>query len=65
MARESSSFFGGFNPFSAMFGGFDDDEDDEDDLDDGFDEDLGFNPNCDCAACQAAKREYEASRRRR
>lgn len=41
---------------------YDDDDDDEFDEDDGFDEDeidLGFDPNCNCPSCRAARRAYE------
>jgi hypothetical protein len=49
LVRQASSFFGfGFNPFGS---GFTDDDDTQD-----------FDPNCDCAECQAAKRAFETSR---
>jgi hypothetical protein len=53
LAKDSSPFGSGFNPFSRLFA--DDDDDDDDD-------DLDFDPDCDCPRCRAAKRAYEASR---
>ena len=54
--RRSSGPFGfGFSPFDLLFG--------DEDEDGSFDEDLGFDPDCDCAACTAARRAYEASRK--
>jgi len=44
----------GFNPFEFMFG-----RDDEE----AIDEDLGFDPECDCPDCRAARRAYEASQK--
>lgn len=56
LASESSRRGGfGFNPLDFMFGG--------DDEGDAFDEDLGFDPDCDCPECRAARRAYEASQR--
>ncbi|MGH7201625.1 MAG: hypothetical protein ACREJB_13530 [Planctomycetaceae bacterium] len=58
LARDSARSFGfGFNPFGATFGADDDDGFEKDDFDD-----LGFDPNCDCPACQAAKRASEAAK---
>jgi len=51
----------GFDVFSRFFG-FDDDDADEDDeyLDE--EGELGFDPDCDCPDCRAAKKEYEKAR---
>ncbi len=51
LAKKSAGPFGsGFNPFFEMFEA-DDDEDE-----------LPFDPDCDCPDCRAARRAYEASR---
>ncbi|MEX0716490.1 MAG: hypothetical protein WD066_07885 [Planctomycetaceae bacterium] len=57
LAKNASRFAGSmFGTFSRMFGDDDDDDDDDDSVD------LGFDPNCNCPECRAAKRKYEASR---
>jgi hypothetical protein len=57
LAKEASRFSGfGFGPFADMFGG--DDEGDDDD-----EEDLPFDPDCNCPDCQAARRAYEAKKK--
>lgn len=56
IASESSRGFGfGFNPLDVMFGG--------DEEEDTFNEEFGFDPNCDCPNCRAARRAYEASQK--
>jgi hypothetical protein len=62
MARKASPRFDLGRAFSAMFGAHDDDHDDDDDDDDDDGDELGFDPACDCPACTAARRAYEASR---
>lgn len=54
-ARDASRFGFGFDAFSEMFGAFkaagnDDEFDDDDELD--------FDPNCNCPECRAAKKAY-------
>ena len=57
LAKESSRSFGfGFNPFGRMFADDDDDDDDDD-----WNDDLDFDPDCNCPECQAARRAYEAA----
>ncbi len=57
---QAASLFTGF-PFGNMFGNHavDDDWSGEDDDDE---EDLGFDPDCNCPGCKAARRAYEKTR---
>lgn len=52
--QQSSSRFG-FNPFDLFYGKYNEESADGDD--------LGFDPNCDCAKCTAARRAYEAKQK--
>lgn len=44
------------SPFGNLFGM---EEEVDDDDDGGFDDDLGFDPNCTCSSCRAAKKAYQ------
>jgi hypothetical protein len=63
IAAESkrSGFMGDF--FGEMFGGgFGDDDDSDEVEDDALFDELGFDPECDCPKCTAARKAYEARR---